>query len=106
MFYNITLVVMAFRQHFRGNTGVWTKDVTEVDFNAVGFNNTSQVVYDPKVSPTTYATQYPPVGTPIVAQQQQPQSPGSYIQPVSPSYPQSQAPSTIVTPAPSPYAQV
>ena len=82
MFYHITLVVLAFRQHFRGNTGVWIKGITEVVCNS-------------RVPLTTYATQYSLVGTPAPIAQQQ--TAGSDIQPVSP-YPQSQASSTLVSP--------
>lgn len=60
MFYNITLITLTLRQHFRGNTSVWKSDVTDTDFTATGVNN-AQVVFEPKVSPT-YATQYPPDG--------------------------------------------
>jgi hypothetical protein len=90
LFYNSFLATLTFRQHLRGNTGIWTKDVTDTDFMAVGPNN-PQIVFDNKVSPM-YATQYPPAGT-IVPQQtsgsftpagspyQSPQAPGLYNQP-------------------------
>ena len=72
----------------RGNTGVWTKDVTETDFTAVGPNHNTQIVYDNKA--TTYPNQYPPAGAPIVP----PPTAGSYtqagVQTGSP-YPQPQA---------------
>ncbi|KAF8816511.1 hypothetical protein BYT27DRAFT_7182087 [Phlegmacium glaucopus] len=78
LFYNVTLISLAFRQHMRGNTGVWTKDITEVDFMAESAN-TTQVVYDNKVNPT-FAPQYPPqMGSPGSIPQQP--TPGSYTQP-------------------------
>ena len=59
----------------RGNTSIWTKDVTDTDFTAVGANNNNpQVVYENKVSPS-YPSQYPPVGTPVPQQ-----TTGSYTQ--------------------------
>lgn len=61
----------------RGNTGVWTKDVTETDFTGdgpVGVIGNPQIVYDNKA---VYPNQYPPAGTPVVAQQ----TSGSYTQP-------------------------
>jgi len=84
------LATLTFRQHMRGNTGIWTKDVTETDFTAAG-PHTTQIVFDNKAS--TYPNQYPPAGTPIVPQQtagsytqagvpyQQPQATGLYNQP-------------------------
>jgi hypothetical protein len=85
------LATLTFRQHMRGNTGIWTKDVTETDFTAVGAN-TTQIVFDNKSSSATYPNQYPPAGTPI-----QQQTPGSYTQAGLPyqqgsPYPQPQAP--------------
>ena len=56
----------------RGNTGVWTKDVTETDFTAERINNNPQIVYDNKA---IYPNQYPPTGSPVV-----PQNSGSYPQ--------------------------
>jgi len=91
LFYNSFLATLTFRQHLRGNTGIWTKDVTDTDFMAVGPNN-PQIVFDNKVSPM-YAPQYPPAGSPMVSQQtagsytqagtpyQSPQAPGLYNQP-------------------------
>ena len=58
----------------RGNTGVWTQDVTETDFNAVGGTGGPQIVYDNKIS---YPNQYPPAVSPILPQQ----TPGSYTHP-------------------------
>lgn len=55
----------------RGNTGIWTKDVTETDFTAVGGNNNPQIIYENKA---VYPNQYPPTGSPVVSQ------PGSYPQ--------------------------
>lgn len=46
----------------RGNTGIWTKDVTETDFTAVGVISNPQIVYDNKA---VYPNQYPPAGTPV-----------------------------------------
>ena len=77
------LSILTIRQHLRGNTGIWTKDVTEADFTAVGGNN-PQIVYDNKAA---YPNQYPPAGTPIIPQQ----TPGSYTQagvPYQPGSPQ------------------
>ena len=75
----------------RGN-GVWTQDVTETDFTAVGTNNT-QIAYDNKVSPN----QYPMAGTQTQA--------GVPYQAASP-YPQPQAGSPYPQPqAPALYAQ-
>ena len=90
MFYNIFLLVMTIMQHSRGYTDVWTKDVTEADFDAQGDKNT-QVVYDAKVTPT-YVTQYPPqqVGTPVSLVP--PQTTGSYTPQVASPYPQPQVP--------------
>ena len=67
----------------RGN-GVWTQDVTETDFTAVGTNNT-QIAYDNKVSPN----QYPMAGTQTQA--------GVPYQAASP-YPQPQAPALYAQP--------
>lgn len=80
LFYNVLLFSLTFRQHLRGNTGIWTKDVTETDFTAVGASNT-QISYDNKVSSPSY--QYPPAGTPQQSYTQaQPQPPaGLYNQP-------------------------
>jgi hypothetical protein len=66
LFYCSFLSALTFRQHLRGNTGIWTKDVTEADFTAVGANSIPQIIYDNK---TVYPNQYPPAGTPVVAQQ-------------------------------------
>jgi len=81
------LSTVTFRQHLRGNTGIWTKDVTETDFTAAGpnYNNNPQIVYGNK---DVYANQYPPTGTPQAgvpyqagSQYQSPQAPGVYTQP-------------------------
>lgn len=89
MAYNAALITLTFRQHLRGNSGVWTRDIIETDFNAPG--NTTQVVYDNKVNPG-FAPQYPPaqMGTPVAATQPYPQSP--YAQPqATGSYPHPQS---------------
>jgi hypothetical protein len=92
MFYGAFLATLTFRQHLRGNTGVWTSDVTETDFIAAGVNNN---VYENKVSPN-YPNQYPPAGSPQQSSYTQ-QAPGP-----NQAYPQPQA-----TPqAQSPYPQV
>jgi hypothetical protein len=119
MSYCSILFTLTFRQHLRGNTGVWTRDVTETDFTAVGANNNPQVIYDNKF---TYPNQYPPAGSPIIPQQtpgsythagvpyqagspNQPQAPGLYTQPQahtgSFTHPQAQ-----VQTGPNPYPQV
>jgi len=82
MFYNVFLVTLTVRQHLRGNTCVWTKDVIETDFSAV---------YENKLSPT-YPNQYPPAGSPIVQQ-----TTGSYTQ-------QAAGPNQVVNPYPQPQA--
>jgi hypothetical protein len=83
--YCALLSTLTFRQHIRGNTGVWTKDVTDTDFTAVGANNNTQIVYDK--SPN----QYPPAGTQNYTgvpyqgaspyPPSQPQTPALYAQP-------------------------
>lgn len=98
LFYNALLATLTFRQHLRGNTGIWTKDVTEVDFNAVG-GHTTQIVFENKGA-TTYPNQYPPGGAPIVVQQH---TAGSYTQAGVPyqtpsPYPQQQPPSLYTQP--------
>jgi hypothetical protein len=99
MSYCALLGALTFRQHLRGNTGIWTKDVIETDFTAVGANNT-QSIFDSKAS-ATYPNQYPPAGTPIVPQQ----TAGSYTPAGVPyqaatgsPYPQPQAPSLYTQP--------
>ena len=88
----------------RGNTGVWTQDVTETDFTAVGSNNT-QIIYDNKVSPN----QYPLAGTQTYTNVP-PQAGSPYPQPQAPAlYAQPQANTgsfTQVQPGTSPYPQV
>jgi len=66
------LFTLTFRQHLRGNTGVWTRDVTETDFTAEGGNRDPQIVYDNKIS---YPNQYPPAVSPVIPQQ----TAGSYM---------------------------
>ena len=106
MSYNITLSTLTFRQHFRGYTEVWIKDVTATDFTATGVNNT-QTFFDPKATyapqsqyPQSQYPQYPPVGTPVPIPHQQ--TAGSYISPaaspVGSPYSQPQAPSLYVQP--------
>ena len=88
MAYNAALITLTFRQHLRGNSGVWTKDIIETDFNAPG--NTTQVIYDNKVNPG-FAPQYPPaqMGTPVAATQPYTQSPYAQTQATG-SYPHPQ----------------
>jgi hypothetical protein len=82
LFYDSLLIALTFKQHLRGNTGIWTKDVTDTDFTTVAVNNNPQVVFENKAT-------YPPVGTPMQA--------GSPYQPGSP-YPQPQAPGLYTQP--------
>ena len=77
MSYCVALFSLSLRQHLRGNTGIWTKDVTETDFAAVGANSNPQMAFDNKV----YSNQYPPAGTPVAPQH----TAGSYV---SSPYPQ------------------
>jgi len=102
--YNFTLIFLTFRQHLRGHTTVWTKDVTETDFTAIGGNNT-QVVYDPKVSPTM-GTEYPPAHMGIPANVAPQQTANSYTQQTASPYPQPQGPGSFTHPTTSPYPQV
>ena len=104
MFYNVTLIFLTFRQHLRGHTTVWTKDITETDFTAIGGNNV-EAAYDPKVTPTM-ATQYPPahMGAPATITPQQ--TANSYTQQTASPYPQPQAPGSFTHPTTSPYPQV
>jgi len=73
LFYNAVLFTLAIRQHLRGNTGIWTKDVTDTDFTAPPVNYNTPIVFENKAP--VYPNQYPPAGSPIGSQQT-----GSYTQ--------------------------
>jgi len=65
--YNITLLVLVFRQQSRGNSGVWTGYMLETDFSAPG-PSSSGYPSESKVNNYNmgnFSPQYPPVQAPI-----------------------------------------
>jgi len=101
MFYNIALITLTLRLHFRGYPGVWTGDVTDTNFTATKVNN-AQFVLEPKVSPP-YPTQYPPAGESFSVAPQP--TAVSYDQSVASRHPQSEVSGSYSQPQAGPQVQ-
>jgi len=46
LFYNSILAILTVRHHWRGNTGIWSKDVRDADFTAPPASHDLQIVFE------------------------------------------------------------